>query len=517
MNKQLPEEVAKTHEKSLQLLDESQVQLERFREMLRKAVVRLSIAARCEDEHLNTVLEQIKSTVKNDIDLQQLDSQLDTLFQQIDKDTGDNTPAEDAFRTDGVDHEDVISFVENVRGILELGSAVPEESNVTAILDELHHEIAGYVDHGKTDVTNEPAAPASDNHETVTGINKVLTELLDRLNLPENTSQDHQDICRQLDADLEGSPQWKTVVENMVDLINKSIHGLQDEKRELQSFIKKFTGQLADIEKYVFESRQERIDTANESSKLKDSVDNNVEAIQKSVGSTDDIARLKDNLQGYLTEIRKSVEEHQLAEVEREEMSKQGYAHIISELTRTQKETLMLKEQLQESQRRMLRDPLTGLPNRLAYEERIKLEVNRFRRNKAPLCLAMWDIDHFKKVNDTYGHDAGDRVLKLLAKIITTRVRKVDMFARIGGEEFVLLMPETGIEDALTLNNQLRTSLEDSGFHYQGSPCPITASVGIALLTEYDAHEQLLNKADKALYQSKRKGRNRCTIYEHSG
>ena len=239
-------------------------------------------------------------------------------------------------------------------------------------------------------------------------------------------------------------------------------------------------------------------------------------AFHVSVGAADDIAKLKNNVLGDLSEIRKSVEEHQQAEIEREEMSKQGYAQIISELARTQKETIMLKEQLQESQKKMLRDPLTSLSNRLAYEERIALEVNRVKRNKSPLCLAMWDIDHFKNVNDTYGHDAGDRVLKLLAKIIVTRVRKVDMFARIGGEEFVLLMPDTGIDDALNLNNQLRASLEHSGFHYKGSPCPITASVGIAVIDEHETPEQLLEKADKALYKSKRDGRNRCTVYEHS-
>ena len=176
-------------------------------------------------------------------------------------------------------------------------------------------------------------------------------------------------------------------------------------------------------------------------------------------------------------------------------------------------ETMMLKEQLEESRKKMLRDPLTGLPNRLAYEERVILEINRNKRNSENICIAMWDIDHFKKVNDTYGHEAGDRVLKLLSKIISTRVRKVDMFARIGGEEFVLLMPDTELENALGLNEELRNSLADSGFHYDGSPCPITASVGIARIEEYDNSESVMRKADEALYKSKREGRNRCTIF----
>ena len=443
--------------------------------MLRKAVVRLTIAARGEDEHLNDILEQIKSTVKSDIDLDQLALHLDDLLMQInqgpeigniatasgfyhflkqgledndlnalaepyktriqgiadgrlsDQDLSDEllklvsdlvSAANDAGNAGEAEQTAIMSFVNDVREVLRLDAVMHVDGNVSEILDELSNDIAAYAHNSKDVEANDSEEHDSKSKETTGSVNKVLIDMLDRLNLPENTIQDHQDICRQLDANLEGAGQWKVVVEDMVALINKSIHVLQDEKKELQSFIKKITAQLAEIEKYVWQSRQERIETANESSKLKDSVDTNVVAIQQSVGSTDDIAQLKNNVQGHLSEIRKSVEEHQQAEVEREEMSKQGYAHIISELTRTQKETLMLKEQLMESQQKMLRDPLTGLPNRLAYEERINLEVNRSSRNKAPLCLAMWDIDHFKKVNDTYGHEAGDRVLKLLSKII---------------------------------------------------------------------------------------------------
>lgn len=443
MAHQLPEEVVRIHEKSLRLLDESQVQLKHTRESLRKAVDGLTVAVRGDDRRLDNLIDQIKEAMQSDVDLTQLDTHLDELQLQIGR--------------------------------------------------------------------SSHAGPADSDSI----INKALIELLDRLSLPEDTGKDHQAICRRLETSVEGSEQWTAVVEDMAAMINSGIQILQDEKKELQAFIKKITDQLADIERYVWQSRQERIETANESSKLKDSVDTSVVAIRESVGSSDDIDRLKGDVEGYLSEIRKSVEEHQQAEHEREEMSKQGYAQIISELARTQKETLMLKEQLQESQKKMLRDPLTGIPNRLAYQERISLEINRSLRNRSPLCLAMWDIDHFKQVNDTYGHDAGDRVLKLLAKIIITRVRKVDMFARIGGEEFVLLMPDTGVEDALNLNNQLRLSLQDSGFHYKGAPCPITASVGIAVIEENDDAELLLKKADKALYHSKRDGRNRCTVYGH--
>ena len=433
MTSKLPEEVVKVHEKSLRLLDEYEVRLDHVSEMLRKAVVRLSIVARREDSQLNQILEHIKSSVKNELDLDELDKNLDNLLVEINRsgskedeavlsglysclkeDLGrfdfssqaelyrariqslaEKGPAEREFSmqllellndmaTDSgnsnavdVDLAEVRSFAAEMRASLELNSEVYDDSSVSAILDELADDIAQY-SHDRLVSEKKVHDPGTaDAGAPFRDINESLIGMLNGMNLPESTRQDHQSICRQLDGQVGGAEQWKDVIEHIAALINKSIRVLQDEKKGLQAFIKKITDQLADIDLYVRQSRQERIDTATESSRLKDSVESNVEAIQESVGSADDIAQLKNNVQDHLSEIRKRVEEHQQAETEREEMSKQGYAHIIGELARTQKETIMLKEQLQESQKKMLRDPLTGLPNRLAYEERIAVEINR--------------------------------------------------------------------------------------------------------------------------------------------
>ena len=122
----------------------------------------------------------------------------------------------------------------------------------------------------------------------------------------------------------------------------------------------------------------------------------------------------------------------------------------------------------------------------------------------------MWDIDHFKKVNDTYGHDAGDRVLKLLSKIITTRVRKVDMFARIGGEEFCILLPKTPSSQAHALAEKCRQRVEEESV----SGVSVTISLGVSSSTDgAECANRLVNQADVALYESKRLGRNKSTIW----
>lgn len=457
--------------------------------------------------HENPYKLRLQSIVESKLTDREVSTQLLAMINEMvmDTGTGENESSEE--------FEKVKAFAKDIIKALGLDTVIKEDIGVSAILDGLASDIVNHVDNINPKLADLQVQAVSAGDKTADNINQVLIQLLNNLVLPKNIQIDRHAITRSLDRPIGGAEQWKAVINDMSALINKSIKALQEEKDELQVFIKKTTSQLEAIEEYVRRSRQERIDTASESSMLKESVDANVGKIQTTVGDASDLNQLKNIVQVHLTEIRKSVEEHQAAELQRESMSKQGYAHIISELARTQKETLMLKEQLQESKRMMLRDPLTGLPNRLAYEERIALEINRCKRNRNDICIAMWDIDHFKKVNDTYGHDAGDRVLRLLSKIITTRVRKIDMFARIGGEEFVLLMLDANLENALFLNNQLRNSLADSNFHYDGSPCPITASVGISKIEEYDNAESVMRKADQALYRSKREGRNRCTIF----
>ncbi|MGB5397472.1 MAG: GGDEF domain-containing protein, partial [Gammaproteobacteria bacterium] len=303
-------------------------------------------------------------------------------------------------------------------------------------------------------------------------------------------------------------------IEGVVSLVNKSIETLEAEKHELEVFIEKITVQLAEIEEYVHVTNKDRAESVAQSVLLKNTVDSSVGEMIKEVGDTDDINQLKEGVNKHLSSIQKNVEEHVISEQRKDSASSAGYEKVINELTESQREVQKLQEQLHENQCKLLRDPLTGLPNRLAYNERISAEVYRWTRTQSPLSIAVWDIDKFKSINDSYGHDAGDRVLKLFAQIISSRIRKVDLFARIGGEEFVLLMPDTSREAALDLNNRLRANLENSGFHYKGSACPITASVGIASFDEGDTADSVMNQADKALYESKNNGRNRCTLFQ---
>lgn len=165
-----------------------------------------------------------------------------------------------------------------------------------------------------------------------------------------------------------------------------------------------------------------------------------------------------------------------------------------------------------------IRDALTNLFNRRYLEDTLERELARASRELYPLCIVMMDIDHFKKVNDTYGHEAGDTVLKTLADTVTTRSRQGDFVCRYGGEELVLVMPNIGIEVARERVNSLHRSIASQYIPFGRFNLNITMSMGIALYPKHgDTKELLLRAADRALYAAKNSGRNRVIIFGETG
>jgi diguanylate cyclase len=157
-------------------------------------------------------------------------------------------------------------------------------------------------------------------------------------------------------------------------------------------------------------------------------------------------------------------------------------------------------------------DPLTHLPNRAAWSERLDQAVQAWQHDKEPLWLAMIDLDHFKNINDSYGHLAGDKVLKIIANQLQRGLRADDFLARFGGEEFVLLMPGTRQAEAEALLESLRAAIEACPFHFKGQRVTITTSIGASGFQHDDRSDAVLKRADRALYKAKDAGRNRIML-----
>jgi diguanylate cyclase (GGDEF)-like protein len=169
-------------------------------------------------------------------------------------------------------------------------------------------------------------------------------------------------------------------------------------------------------------------------------------------------------------------------------------------------------ELLEQLQAQATTDALTGLINRRQLNHQLTMEMARARRHESPLSLVMFDIDHFKQLNDQFGHQTGDRVLKELGLLIQQNVREHDISARYGGEEFALILPETRLEHALELMERLRMLIAQTVFCLPDQPLALTISIGItAFKPEEDLIFNLIQRADVALYAAKHNGRN-CVV-----
>ncbi|KJZ41977.1 GGDEF domain-containing protein [Pseudomonas fluorescens] len=159
-----------------------------------------------------------------------------------------------------------------------------------------------------------------------------------------------------------------------------------------------------------------------------------------------------------------------------------------------------------------LRDPLTDTGNRIAMDQTLHREIEMSRRHLQPLSLLMLDIDHFKHINDTHGHSAGDDVLKAVAASIKNQLRNVDMVFRFGGEEFLILLSNTSREAAAMVGERLRFAVQAEDYLADSHSIELTVSLGCSTLLPGESAESLLRRADSALYVAKREGRNRLAM-----
>jgi diguanylate cyclase (GGDEF)-like protein len=181
-------------------------------------------------------------------------------------------------------------------------------------------------------------------------------------------------------------------------------------------------------------------------------------------------------------------------------------------LKELEEEAKQFKKRLAEQKFRSLQDALTELPNRAAFDERYELELKRSRRYNTPLSIVLADVDHFKNINDSYGHSAGDKTLKVIARALKQSMREADFIARYGGEEFILLFPETPLEQLETPLNILREKIKRIPFKFKDTNVPISISFGATQLKPTDEGREAFDRADEALYEAKRQGRDQVIL-----
>lgn len=187
---------------------------------------------------------------------------------------------------------------------------------------------------------------------------------------------------------------------------------------------------------------------------------------------------------------------------------------LTAKLNNMEKEASSMRACLQRERDQAYTDPLTSMPNRIAYDERVSQEYARWSRYGSPLSLVVWDIDYFKRINDEHGHNGGDAVLRQLSQVFKSQLRRTDFTSRWGGEEFVTLMPETPLYVAFVVAEKLRLAVQGYEFQHDGKNIPVTVSAGVAQFHSGDTAQTVFNRADEALYRAKDGGRNQSRLEE---
>ncbi len=485
---------------SLQKLEDEQQSWGELEALLRKVISRLAITSKGIDKRLDRVLSAIQkhSRQQKNEALQADLEELSSLVARIEDDDssadrGSAEPAEHQV------HQHLLDLIDRLRLDLSGRSQLETFKSRLHTLDDDRciEEFAGLV--------NDLLQQGPVDQEAV---REVLITLVEKIAFTHGESDHLNSIKRRLDDQFVGD-NWQAYLDEIIAEVRVIIDGINDEKIELETLVVDVTRQLNEISGVLSDEHSDNLQGREEARNLQSLMDESVSRIQTSVATTTDIDQLKSRINENLVTIRSGIGDFIASDEERFRKFEQRNATLTRQIKQLEQESSNLKLRLSEDRKKLMFDTLTGARSRLSYEELLEQELYRWSRYREEFSFALLDIDHFKQINDRFGHSAGDKALQIVARLMSRNIRKTDFLFRIGGEEFVLLLPKTNLEGAEPLVEKLRRTVGSTGFHYKQRKVEISLSGGVTAITEGDTAESIYERADQALYQAKNGGRNR--------
>jgi diguanylate cyclase len=495
----------------LETQEQAQQAHKSLEELLSKTIIKLSFAISGFDPQLETQLQRIRDTLKSAINSDQLKAELENFSDTLARITDQSN------RSQPVESELLFDFLlqqytsENQKNAL-LRLKNDSCNNRFATPNQLFSAIIETIESASHNATARTSSLPSDSDRIDIGIvNKQLLHLFESIGIPSIFDSQAQQVKQLLTADRSITG-YEKVLDKSVSLLLKIKQHMETEQQGIDKFLAHITEQLTELGMTVYGASNSAKESAISRSKLNQSVEAQMKDLQLSSSNATKLEPLKEIINQRLEIITKEIQDHNQEESVQRQKTQQQLDELELKVKIMESESNDLKLKLKIANTKALRDDLTGLPNRLAYQERLQTELARWKRYHSPLSLIVWDIDHFKNINDQFGHKAGDKALALIAKQLNSNCRETDFISRFGGEEFVMLLPDTAKEPALKLANQLRLTIEKSGFNSNGKSINITISCGITEFGENDTHETAFDRADQALYKAKEQGRNQCCV-----
>lgn len=317
------------------------------------------------------------------------------------------------------------------------------------------------------------------------------------------------DLSDELD-EVDSDEALARVIERVADLVKRHADSLARERQEAEGVLQRVTQRLEEISGYLATAHVERKASHQDADQLTTQVTGQMRTLNAEVGASTDLAVLKISVSTRLESIVEQVSRYRERERKRFAEHERNMRRMSERVGELEQQARHLHDNLDEERRRARLDSLTGVANRAAFDERFTLELERRANGGGPVSMLLWDLDHFKQINDRHGHRVGDAVLREVVRCFKRELRAEDFIARIGGEEFATLLIGAPLDVAVTRAEQLRAAVAQLKLHVGGTPVRVTVSCGATELRAQDRGEEVFDRADAALYRAKEAGRNVC-------
>ncbi|MEM6576247.1 MAG: diguanylate cyclase [Pseudomonadota bacterium] len=382
----------------------------------------------------------------------------------------------------------------------------PVSASVEALLDDISSSVSALdrntsqLDEALQSSGSGPSARPSPESRFLAMLDAVDHEILDPQALEATRAALKESVP---------DSRWPATVRQIAELITEAAARQSREVRELKGFLHRLTSRLKEIDRSLAGTQDQFAENLKRGEAMAESVNSDLGLLSSDVAQATDLPELRElvelrteaihsRLQGFIDHER---ERHVAQDEELNALRRR-----VGELESSAGE---LKSELADARQAATVDALTGLLNRGAYDAWMDELIEESRHANAPLGLVVCDIDHFKKLNDTLGHHAGDKVLESVARVLAKSVRRDDLVARYGGEEFVVVLPGSSGAHARQAAEKIRAAIEAANFRFQGEKVAVTISCGCAELSGTESALALFERADQLLYQAKATGRNR--------
>ncbi|MDF2641307.1 MAG: diguanylate cyclase [Pseudomonas sp.] len=350
-----------------------------------------------------------------------------------------------------------------------------------------------------------PSSPEPSYSSVAAHIEDTLLGLLNDLTLSEHHRPQVEDMQKRLKHGLN----WYELLPILDDLAVLMLAINNGEQQAFGVYLKELNERLESFQSHLQAASDDHVESQTSARDLDEQLREQVGGLQSSVQGASDLASLKQVLDNRLEGLLSTMDDYQRKRDDREQEVAARLQGLAARVATMEQEAQGFRVHLEEQRQKALIDPLTSLPNRAAWGERLEQELAHWQQRKNSLLVCMLDLDRFKSINDGYGHLAGDKVLKIVANVLKKRLRATDFLARFGGEEFVLLLPGTSLEEGTVLLDDLRAAVEQCPFHFKGERVTITVSMGVTAFQAGERSDVALKRADQALYRAKENGRNR--------